>query len=166
MRRLEPLMKQRFPGGPNPLVIPRSKYADPAHLAWKGIQNLCRLDVVSDLWIRRDDWEMCVPSPANSVHSECGIDLLLFLILRTPGSTCEHSEIGASSPCHDARLPICRDSSMMLYRFAAGLQNEATSCMCKLRPKARLPPSFRLALSRPLLSGPHNPRKSPCSPQQ
>ena len=56
--RLEPLMRQRFPAGPAPLVIPRSKYADPAHMAWKGIQNLCRLDVVQDLWIRQDDWHL------------------------------------------------------------------------------------------------------------
>ena len=55
---LEPLLRQRFPAGPAPLVIPSNKYADPAHLAWKGIQNLCKLDIVNDMWIRADDWDL------------------------------------------------------------------------------------------------------------
>lgn len=30
---------------------------DPRVLAWKGISVLCKLDVVSELWVRREDWE-------------------------------------------------------------------------------------------------------------
>ena len=121
-------MKQRFPGGPNPLVIPRSKYADPAHLAWKGIQNLCRLDVVSDLWIRKDDWEMWVVCTTAMKRFTSTTQLNLWLRL-CAGSICGRSETGASSRCHSTSLRICRDS-VMLYRSRKELSKEATPCRC------------------------------------
>lgn len=38
-------------------MIPTSKYADAAHVAWRGIQNLCKLEIINEMWIRQDDWE-------------------------------------------------------------------------------------------------------------
>lgn len=52
-----PALAARVPALSTTTIVPAPRDIDPRILAWKGISVLCKLDSVSDLWIRREDWE-------------------------------------------------------------------------------------------------------------
>ena len=38
-------------------IVPPPRNLNPAFVSWKGASVMCNLEGLSDMWIRRDEWE-------------------------------------------------------------------------------------------------------------
>lgn len=58
-RRLSVLLSQRYPSLSSGIVnvVPGPPDLDPAHLAWKGVSMLSRVEVANEFWVRADEYE-------------------------------------------------------------------------------------------------------------
>ncbi|WVQ70170.1 uncharacterized protein L199_008395 [Kwoniella botswanensis] len=55
--RLPPLLRQKgFPIS-DVSIVPPPRNLNPRYVSWKGASVMCNLESLSDMWIRRDEWE-------------------------------------------------------------------------------------------------------------
>lgn len=38
-------------------IVPPPRGLNPRFVSWKGVSVMCNLESLSDMWIRRDEWE-------------------------------------------------------------------------------------------------------------
>jgi len=66
--RLPSLLRQRGFAIPEVSIVPPPRNLNPKFVSWKGASVMCNLDSLSDMWIRRDEFEAI---GARSLKDRC-----------------------------------------------------------------------------------------------
>ena len=57
MRRIPPLLRARNLPIQEVHIVPPPRGLNPRFVSWKGASVMCNLESLSDMWIKRDEWE-------------------------------------------------------------------------------------------------------------
>jgi actin-related protein len=55
--RLPPLLRAKNLPISDVQIVPPPRNLNPRFVSWKGASVICNLDSLSDMWIRKDEWE-------------------------------------------------------------------------------------------------------------
>jgi actin-related protein 8 len=55
--RLPPLLRAKGVPVQDALIVPPPRGLNPRFVSWKGACVMCHLESMSDMWIRRDEWD-------------------------------------------------------------------------------------------------------------